>query len=101
MAEGGLAYLMASGRHGTLYCGVTSDLLLRVSQHRDGVFAGFAAWYEVKRLVWHEHFFDIRDAISREKQIKNWRREWKCNLIEVDNQFWDDLAVGMGFPPLP
>jgi putative endonuclease len=57
MADGGFAYLMASGRHGTLYCGVTSDLMLRVSQHREGVFAGFTTRYQVKRLVWHEHFF--------------------------------------------
>jgi putative endonuclease len=94
-------YLLASGRHGTLYVGVTSDLMKRVHQHRSGEVPGFTGRYGVHRLVWFEMFDDMPNAIAREKRVKLWRREWKTNLIERNNPFWEDLAVGLGFPPLP
>ncbi len=86
--------MMASGQHGTLYIGVTSDLLLRVSQHREGTLGGFTARYGVKRLVWFERHEDIASAIRREKSLKKYKREWKVNLIERENPKWEDL-----YPP--
>jgi putative endonuclease len=84
-------YIMGSRRNGTLYVGVTSDLLLRVSQHREGVFDGFTKQYGVKRLVWIEWHDSIEAAIHREKRLKEYPRQWKINLIERDNPNWDDL----------
>ena len=84
-------YMMASRRHGTLYIGVTSDLLRRVSQHREGVHDGFTKRYGVKRLVWIEWCSGIEGAIHREKRLKEYPRQWKINLIEQDNPNWDDL----------
>ncbi|CAN5635840.1 hypothetical protein BH10PSE5_BH10PSE5_30800 [soil metagenome] len=84
-------YIMASGKHGTLYVGVTSDLIVRVSQHREGTTPGFTSRYEVKRLVWFERHDGIVDAIQREKSLKRYARAWKINLIEQDNPNWDDL----------
>jgi len=83
--------MMASGQHGTLYIGVTSDLLNRVAQHRDGTLGGFTRRYGVKRLVWFELHDDIVTAIQREKSLKKYRREWKVNLIERENPKWADL----------
>jgi putative endonuclease len=94
-------YILASGRHGTLYVGVTSDLMGRLHQHRAGAIAGFTARYNVKRLVHFEQAETMETAIAREKQLKTWRRDWKCVLIEENNPHWDDLAIGLGFPPLP
>lgn len=93
-------YMFASARHGTIYTGVTSDLMARIHQHRAGEVPGFTQRYAVKRLVWYEAGGDMAGAIVREKRIKNWRRDWKVALIERDNPFWEDLAVGFGFPPL-
>jgi putative endonuclease len=84
-------YLLASRRHGTLYVGVTRDLLRRVWEHKNKVVSGFASTYGVDRLVWYEAHSDIAAAISREKQIKKWRRDWKIVLIERDNPDWRDL----------
>jgi putative endonuclease len=84
-------YIMASRKHGTLYIGVTDDLIKRVSQHRDGLLPGFTRRYGVKRLVWFETHDSIVDAIQRETSLKRWRREWRINLIERDNPDWDDL----------
>ena len=84
-------YLLASGIHGALYVGVTSDLITRVVQHRDGVFDGFTKKYGVTRLVWYETHDLITDAIKREKQIKKYRRDWKINLIERDDPRGLDL----------
>lgn len=95
------AYLMASGRNGTLYCGVTNDLLRRVVEHRLGKAEGFTARYGVSRLVWFEQHSDINEAILREKRIKKWNREWKLALIERENREWRDLAVELGLEPLP
>ena len=88
---GGFVYIMASKRNGTLYIGVTSNLLQRVWQHREGVFPGFTKTYNVKLLVYYEDFGDIRDAIQREKNIKHWVRPWKIDLIEKSNPHWGDL----------
>ncbi|WP_165323854.1 GIY-YIG nuclease family protein [Rhizorhabdus phycosphaerae] len=92
-------YILASARHGTLYIGVTSDLLGRVHQHRESLIKGFSSRYGVSRLVHYECFDDMISAITREKQLKKWRRDWKLNLIEASNPGWDDLAEGLGLGP--
>jgi len=83
--------ILASRRHGTLYIGVTSDLFRRVHQHREGLAEGFTWRYGVKRLVHYEAFDDMRDAIQRERSLKEWRRDWKIALIERSNPDWADL----------
>jgi len=94
------AYILATGRRGTLYIGVTSDLAARLHQHRTGSFKGFTHRYAVKKLVRYEMFEDMLSAIAREKQLNRWHRDWKINLIEELNPHWEDLAVGLGFPVL-
>lgn len=84
-------YLLASGRNGTLYLGVTSDLVQRVWQHRNEVADGFAKTYAVHQLVWFEQHDTMETAIVREKQIKKWKRVWKLELIEQGNPDWEDL----------
>lgn len=84
-------YLLASGRNGTLYCGVTSDLPHRIHKHRTGEIPGFTREYSVTRLVWFEEHGDITTAIHRETQIKRWKRAWKIALIEAFNPDWRDL----------
>jgi len=84
-----------------LYVGVTSNLPARIHQHREGLLPGFTERYGVKRLVYHEGADSMEAAIAREKTVKRWPREWKCNLIERENPYWEDLAVGLGFPVLP
>ena len=91
-------YLLASRTHGTLYPGVTGDLVRRVSQHKAKEIPGFTAKYRVARLVWFEVHDDPRGAIAREKAIKKWRRDWKVRLIEEQNPDWYDLFPG-GFRP--
>ncbi|WP_328598428.1 GIY-YIG nuclease family protein [Pontixanthobacter aestiaquae] len=81
----------------TLYVGVTSHLLQRVAQHRDGSVAGFSADNSTKRLVWFDLYETMEDAILREKRIKKWRRAWKLELIEKGNPQWRDLAEDYGF----
>jgi putative endonuclease len=93
-------YIMASGRNGTIYVGVISNLMARLYQHRAGSRPGFTSQYDVKRLVHFEMFEDMLSAIAREKQLKAWRRDWKVTLIEGGNPFWEDRAVELGFPPL-
>jgi putative endonuclease len=99
MAKQPCVYILASGRHGTIYIGVTSDLIQRLYQHRTGSVAGFTREHGVHRLVRYEVLEDMPSAIAREKQLKNWHRNWKINLIEQDNQDWHDLAVDFGFEP--
>jgi len=94
-------YILASGRYGTLYTGVTSDLIARLHQHRTGAVKGFTSRYKVYQLVRFEQFDTMSDAISREKQLKRWHRQWKINLIEIENPDWHDLAPSLGLPPLP
>ena len=84
-------YLLASQRNGTLYTGVTSDLVKRVWEHREGVVEGFTSKYGVKHLVWFEVHDNAISAITREKQLKKWNREWKINLIQQENPTWRDL----------
>lgn len=84
-------YLLASRRQGTLYVGVTSDLIRRVYLHREGLVEGFTRDHGVKTLVWFEGTESIEGAIRREKQIKNWKRAWKIALIEKENPGWRDL----------
>lgn len=86
--------MMASRRHGTIYIGLTSDLLNRVVQHREGMIPGFTQRHDVKRLVWFEPHESIVTAIQREKSLKKYRRAWKINLIERDNPDWHDLFPG-------
>lgn len=93
-------YILASDHNGTLYIGVTSNLITRLHQHRTADRVGFTARYGIKRLVRFEMFDDMPTAIAREKQLKRWRREWKLNLIEQDNPGWSDLAIGLGFDPV-
>ncbi|MGD9472843.1 MAG: GIY-YIG nuclease family protein [Novosphingobium sp.] len=93
-------YILASGQYGTLYIGVTSDLPARLWQHRNGALPGFTSRYHVHRLVRFEMFDDMENAITREKQLKRWHRQWKINLIEQGNPHWVDLAVRLGLSPL-
>jgi len=84
-------YLLASRREGTLYLGVTRDLVRRTYQHKEKLLPGFTSRYDVGRLVWFEVYDDPTTAIEREKQIKKWRRDWKIALIEKENPEWRDL----------
>ena len=84
-------YLLASKPYGTLYIGWTTNLFRRVCEHKNKVEAGFTTKYGVDRLVWFENHDDREEALRREKQIKGWRRDWKINLIETQNQYWVDL----------
>lgn len=84
-------YIIASKRNGTLYTGITNDLSRRVWEHRNGYVSGFTKKYGVKTLVWFEHHTDVNAAVSREKRIKRWRRQWKVRLIEEMNPNWNDL----------
>ncbi len=93
------AYILASKPNGTLYIGVTSNLIARLHQHRTTI-PGFTSRYAVHRLVHFEMCDTMEAAILREKQLKNWRRQWKINLIEADNPRWNDLATDLGFEPL-
>ncbi|AIF45915.1 GIY-YIG nuclease family protein [Dyella japonica] len=84
-------YILASGRNGTLYTGVTSNLPARIWQHRNDVVEGFSHRYQVHMLVWYEVHELMESAISREKAIKKWNRAWKLGLIEKTNPCWCDL----------
>ena len=84
-------YILASGKNGTLYTGVTNDMLRRISEHKQELTKGFTSRYGVKRLVWYEAHMTARDAIQREKNIKHWSRAWKIALIEKMNPTWRDL----------
>jgi putative endonuclease len=95
-----VVYLLASKRNGTLYVGVTSDLMGRVHQHRQGLVPGFTRDYAIKRLVWFEQHATMEQAILRERRIKKWNRAWKLELIETVNPEWRDLAEDFGFEPL-
>jgi putative endonuclease len=84
-------YLLASRRNGTLYLGVTNDVMRRTWEHKSDVIDGFTKKYGVHTLVWFETYDDINVAIAREKQIKGWNRAWKIKLIEGQNSGWNDL----------
>lgn len=91
MEKGGFVYIMANRRNGTIYIGVTSNLIKRVWEHREGAADGFTKKYGCKMLVWYQKFDDIEDAIKREKQMKEWKRLWKLREIEEMNPDWNDL----------
>jgi putative endonuclease len=96
-------YILASGRNGTLYIGVTSNLLQRAWQHKAGLVQGFTERYAVHRLVYYELHGDMEHAIVREKRLKKWERVWKLRLIEERNSqwrdLWDEILGSPGFPP--
>jgi putative endonuclease len=94
-------YLLASRRHGTLYLGVTNDLIRRVHQHKTASTLGFTSRYGVDRVVWFEPYDDPTNAISREKELKKWRRDWKIRLIEEQNPDWRDLHAACSNNRLP
>ena len=84
-------YILSSKRNGTLYTGVTSDIIKRVYEHKQNVVEGFTNKYNIHMLVWYEIHDSSESAINREKQIKKWKRAWKLKLIEKDNPKWVDL----------
>jgi len=84
-------YVLASRRNGTLYVGVTSNLVQRAWQHREGFVSSITKEHDVKKLVWYEQHETAESAIKREKQIKKWNRAWKVELIETVNPYWNDL----------
>ncbi|MFN3700706.1 MAG: GIY-YIG nuclease family protein [Alphaproteobacteria bacterium] len=84
-------YILASQRNGTLYIGVTSNLIQRIYQHKQGLVDGFTKKYKVKLLVYYEQHDGAQSAIQREKQMKEWKRRWKLDLIEKNNPEWEDL----------
>jgi putative endonuclease len=87
----GFVYILASKPRGTLYIGVTSDLIRRVYEHKSKLIDGFTKKYQVDRLVYYEMYESIIEAIQRESNLKNWQREWKLQLIEESNLYWIDL----------
>ena len=91
-------YILASRIGGTLYIGVTNDLVRRVFEHKSKFVRGFTKKYDVSRLVYFEQYDDIQVAIPREKQLKKWNRAWKVRLIEEKNPNWDDLYPGIAAP---
>ncbi len=92
MSEQYYVYILSSRKHGTLYIGVTNDLIRRVFQHQSKAVRGFTKRYGVDKLVYFEIFDDPLSAIAREKQLKKWRREWKIQLIENQNPEWINIS---------
>lgn len=90
-----VVYLLASKPYGTLYLGVTSDLKKRVWQHKNKLAKGFTEQYSVDQLVWYELHSSMVVAIVREKNLKNWKRDWKIKLIENENPYWQDLYLSL------
>ncbi|MFC3909408.1 GIY-YIG nuclease family protein [Legionella dresdenensis] len=88
-------YILASKKYGTLYTGITSNLLQRIYQHKEGLAEGFTKNYNVHQLVYYELHSNAYGAITREKHIKKWNRQWKINLIEQNNPLWHDLSIGL------
>ncbi|MDY6908435.1 MAG: GIY-YIG nuclease family protein [Thermodesulfobacteriota bacterium] len=84
-------YILASKRNGTLYIGVTSDLVTRIWEHKNDMVEGFTKRYMIHKLVWYELHGSMESAINREKQLKEWKRKWKLELIESSNPNWEDL----------
>jgi putative endonuclease len=90
--------MLASQPQGTLYVGVTNDLLRRINEHKRGDVRGFTKRYRLNQLVWFEEHGDIREAISREKRLKRWHRDWKRSLVEETNPHWVDLYPSLLWP---
>ena len=95
MNKAGYVYIMASQRNGTLYIGVTSNLVQRVHQHRNGLIEGFTKKYDCKFLVWFQAFDNVDEARRRDLQMKEWRRAWKLREIEAINPDWNDLYLSL------
>lgn len=91
----GYVYIMTNQRHGTLYVGVTNDIVRRTWEHRTDANPGFTRQYGLKTLVWYEAHVDVPAAIRREKAIKAWQRSWKLRMIETTNPGWNDLWPGL------
>ena len=91
MGRNYFVYILTNTRYGTLYVGVTNDLIRRVWEHKNDVVAGFTREHQTHRLVWYEVHESAYEAITREKRIKNWNRDWKVNLIQKMNPEWNDL----------
>ena len=87
----GYVYILTNEKNGTLYVGVTSDLVKRIWQHKNKFVEGFSQKYDLDKLVYYEVFDDIENAIEHEKKLKNWHRQWKINLINQKNPDWVDL----------
>ena len=94
----GYVYIMSNEPHGTLYIGVTSDLIRRLYEHKHGLIEGFTKKYNLKRLAYFETYESIEAAIAREKQLKAWRRDWKIDLVNATNPEWEDLSVSLMDP---
>ena len=96
-------YILASQKNGTLYIGLTNNLERRIYEHKNNLIKGFTQNYHIHSLVYYEYFYNINDAINREKQLKKWNRSWKLKLIEKENPLWQDLSNNWfnppGFPP--
>ena len=88
-------YIMTNKKYGTLYIGVTSDLIKRVYEHKKSFIDSFTSRYNLKKLVYYEVFDDINEAIKKEKQLKKWKRAWKIELIDKFNPNWKDLYLNM------
>jgi putative endonuclease len=88
-------YILASKRRGTLYIGVTNDLIRRIYEHKNGLVEGFTKRYKVYNLVYYQQCEDIESVIQREKHLKAWHREWKIRLIEETNPMWKDLSSNL------
>ena len=86
-------YILASGKNGTLYIGITSGLVKRVYEHKQHLVPSFTSKYKIDQLVYYEIFDSVELAITREKQLKSWRRQWKIELIEKNNPEWKDLYL--------
>lgn len=84
-------YITTNQKNGTLYIGVTSDLVKRVYQHKNALVDGFTKKHGLKRLVYYEHFLEVQSALQREKNLKHWIRDWKVALIQARNPSWEDL----------
>ena len=96
MKRGGSVYILTNISNNVLYTGVTSQLLVRMQEHKEGKYKdAFTSKYNCKKLVYYENFLNIEEAILREKQLKNWRREWKLNLINKANPQWKDLSIDL------
>ena len=95
MSKQPAVYILAGRKNGTLYVGVTSDLVKRIWEHRNDVVEGFTKRYGVHRLVWYEMHESMDSAIQREKRLKEWKRKWKVQWIENRNPYWEDLYPGI------
>jgi len=95
MVMAAYVYIMSNRKNGTLYVGVTGDLLKRIYEHKNAFVDSFTKKYHIKSLVYYEIYDEIIEAIKREKQLKKWRRSWKIDLIEKENKEWKDLYVSI------